>query len=210
MATRGHPKLTVRFYREASGSEPVRDWLKSLPAGERREVGIDVKTVQFGWPLGMPVVDHIDRDIWEVRTRLANRLARVLFVLEGSEMVLLHGFIKKERTTPKPDLGSGPPAVEEATEQFMKRNLHIGSDFDDFLQEEGILDAVQAVAVKRVLAHQLEQGMKTKTAMARRMGTTRAQLDRLLDPDNPSATLATLVKAANAVGKRVKISLVNA
>lgn len=52
----------------------------------------------------MPVVDHIDRDIWEVRTRPANRLARVLFVLEGSEMVLLHGFIKKERTTPKPDL----------------------------------------------------------------------------------------------------------
>jgi predicted XRE-type DNA-binding protein len=96
----------------------------------------------------------------------------------------------------------------------MKRNPHIGSDFDEFLHQEGILDAVQAVAVKRVLAHQLEQGMKanqlTKTAMARRMGTTRAQLDRLLDPDNPSATLATLVKAANAVGKRVKISLVNA
>lgn len=95
----------------------------------------------------------------------------------------------------------------------MKRNAHIGSDFDEFLHEEGILDAVQAVAVKRVLAHQLEHGMKakqlTKTAMARRMGTTRVQLDRLLDPDNPSATLATLVKAANAAGKRVKISLVN-
>lgn len=96
----------------------------------------------------------------------------------------------------------------------MKRNPHIGSDFDDFLREEGILDEAQAAAVKRVLAHQLEQGMKakhlTKTSMARRMGTTRAQLDRLLDPDNPSATLASLVKAANAVGKRVKISLVNA
>ena len=76
------------------------------------------------------------------------------------------------------------------------------------------LDEVQAVAIKRVLAHQLEQGMKakqlTKTAMARRMGTTRAQLDRLLDPDNPSATLASLFKAASALGKRVKISLVNA
>ena len=104
MATRSLPKLTVRFYRELSGTEPVRDWLKSLPADERREIGIDIKTVQFGWPLGMPVVGHIERDIWEVRTRLTNRLARVLFVLEGSEMVLLHGFIKKERTTPKPDL----------------------------------------------------------------------------------------------------------
>lgn len=96
----------------------------------------------------------------------------------------------------------------------MKRNPHIGSDFDDFLRDEGFLDEVQTVAVKRVVAFQLERAMKaerlTKTEMARRMGTTRAQLDRLLAPDNPSATLASLVKAANAVGKRLKISLVNA
>jgi antitoxin HicB len=96
----------------------------------------------------------------------------------------------------------------------MKRNPHKGSDFDDFLKEEGIFDEVQALAVKRVLAHQLERGMKakclTKTAMAKRMGTTRAQLDRLLDPNNPSATLASVVKAANAIGKRVRISLANA
>jgi len=93
----------------------------------------------------------------------------------------------------------------------MKRNVHVGSDFDDFLKEEGLYDEAQAVAVKRVLAFQLEQDMKkarlTKTAMARRMGTTRAQLDRLLNPENPSTTLATLVKAAGALGKRVKISL---
>jgi antitoxin HicB len=93
----------------------------------------------------------------------------------------------------------------------VKRNVHIGSDFDDFLREEGIYDETHAVAVKRVLASQLEQDMKkarlTKTAMARRMGTTRAQLDRLLNPENPSTTLATLVKAARALGKQVKISL---
>ena len=95
-----------------------------------------------------------------------------------------------------------------------KRNPHIGSDFDAFLTEEGIYDEAQAIAVKRVLAHELEAGMQkaqlTKTAMAKRMGTTRAQLDRLLNPDNPATTLQTLVKAAGAVGKRVKISLVNA
>jgi len=95
----------------------------------------------------------------------------------------------------------------------MKRNPHIGSDFDSFLKDEGILDEVDAIAVKRALAHQLQRSMRarrlTKTAMAKRMGTTRAQLDRLLDPDNPSATLTTVVKAANAVGKRVKISLVS-
>lgn len=93
----------------------------------------------------------------------------------------------------------------------MKRNVHVGSDFDDFLHEEAIFDEAQAVAVKRVVAYQLEQSMKkarlTKSAMARRMGATRAQLDRLLNPENPSTTLTTLVKAAGALGKRVRISL---
>lgn len=93
----------------------------------------------------------------------------------------------------------------------MKRNPHVGSDFDDFLNEEKIFDEAQAIAVKRVLAFQLEQGMKesrlTKSAMAKRMGTTRAQLDRLLNPENPSTTLTTVVKAAGALGQRVKISL---
>lgn len=93
----------------------------------------------------------------------------------------------------------------------MKRNPHVGSDFDDFLREEKIFDESQAVAVKRVLSFQLERSMKksrlTKSAMAKRMGTTRTQLDRLLNPENPSTTLATVVKAAGALGKRVKISL---
>ena len=95
----------------------------------------------------------------------------------------------------------------------MKRNSHIGSNFDDYLREEGLFDETQAIAVKRVLAFELEKGMKkarlTKAAMAKRMGTTRAQVDRILNPDNPSTTLQTLVKAADAVVKRVKISLVN-
>lgn len=60
--------------------------------------------MQFGWPVAMPVVDHVDGDIWEVRTRLATRIARVLFAIEGAVMVLLHGFVKKERKTPKADL----------------------------------------------------------------------------------------------------------
>jgi phage-related protein len=59
--------------------------------------------VQYGWPLGLPLVDHIEGDIWEVRTRLPNRIARVLFAFESDTMVLLHGFIKKDRATPKAD-----------------------------------------------------------------------------------------------------------
>jgi len=98
------PRLTVRFFRESSGAEPVRAWLKSLADDEKREIGTDIKTVQFGWPLGMPLVRHVEGGIWEVRSRLASRIARVLFVLEFGNMVLLHGFIKKDRKTPKPDL----------------------------------------------------------------------------------------------------------
>ncbi len=87
-----------------AGGEPVRDWLKELPVLDRKTIGEDIKTVQFGWPLGMPLVAHLDSGIWEVRTRLSNRIARVLFVLDGDVMVLLHGFIKKEQKTPKPEL----------------------------------------------------------------------------------------------------------
>ncbi len=94
----------------------------------------------------------------------------------------------------------------------MERNPHVGSTLDDFLRESGSYDTVQAIAAKRVLAFQLEESMRkarlTKSEMARRMRTTRAQLDRLLDPDNPSTTLQTLVRAAGAVGKRLNISLV--
>lgn len=98
------PRLTVRFFRELSGAEPVREWLKSLPDEEKREIGTDIKTVQFAWPIGMPIVDHVEKDIWEVRSRLPTRIARVLFALESGEMILLHGFIKKDRKTPKRDL----------------------------------------------------------------------------------------------------------
>lgn len=98
------PILDVRFYATDMGSEPVREWLKLLPASERRTVGEDIKTVQFGWPLGMPLVRNMGGGIWEVRIRLENRIARVLFVLEGSTMVLLHGFIKKTQATPQADL----------------------------------------------------------------------------------------------------------
>lgn len=98
------PVLDVRFFQTHAGTEPVRDWLKGLAAADRKAVGEDIKTVQFGWPLGMPLVRHLEGDIREIRIGLDNRIARVLFTLEGSTMVLLHGFIKKQQATPKPDL----------------------------------------------------------------------------------------------------------
>ena len=96
--------LDVRFFKTEAGTEPVRDWLRELSATDRKLIGENIKTVQFGWPLGMPLVDHLGSDIWEVRTRLDTRIARTLFVIEGSTMVLLHAFIKKQQKTPKPDM----------------------------------------------------------------------------------------------------------
>ena len=98
------PILDIRFYATELGAEPVREWLKLLPAVDRKVIGEDMKTVQFGWPLGMPLVRSMGGGIWEVRIRLDNRIARVLFVLEGSTMVLLHGFIKKTQATSQSDL----------------------------------------------------------------------------------------------------------
>ena len=94
----------------------------------------------------------------------------------------------------------------------MKENRHVGSSFDDFLEEEGLLAEIEAVAIKRVIAFQLEQEMKarnlTKAALARRMNTSRAALDRLLDPENPSVTLLTLENAALALNKTLAIQMV--
>ena len=95
-----------------------------------------------------------------------------------------------------------------------KRTDHRGSTFDSFLEEEGIREQAEAVAIKRVLAWQLERAMqeqqKTKQAMARQIHTSRSQLDRLLDPRNASVTLDTIARAARAVGKRLIIRMTDA
>ncbi len=98
------PILSVAFFRTASGNEPVREWLKSSPREERRIIGEDIKTVQFGWPLGMPLVRKLSRNLWEVRSRLPDRIARIIFTTGEGRMVLLHGFIKKTQQTPKEEL----------------------------------------------------------------------------------------------------------
>jgi phage-related protein len=96
--------VPVIFYRTASGREPVRDWLKSLPSEERKTIGEDIKTVQFGFPLGMPLVRKLKPNLWEVRSTLPNRIARTLFTISDDNIVLLHGFIKKSQKTPAEDL----------------------------------------------------------------------------------------------------------
>jgi len=94
----------------------------------------------------------------------------------------------------------------------MKKKGHVGSSFDDWLKEEGLYEEVTASAIKRVIARQLDalmvdQGL-TKSELAKRMKTSRAQLDRLLDPENESVTLGTLTRAARAVGRHLRMELV--
>lgn len=98
------PILKVVFFKTASGREPVREWLRSLVPDARKAIGCDIKTTQYGWPLGMPLIRKLERDLWEVRSDLPAGIARVMFTVEERHMVLLHGFVKKSQKTPAADL----------------------------------------------------------------------------------------------------------
>ena len=105
--------LDVYFYKTEQDNEPVRQWLQGLSSTDKKRIGEDIKTVQFGWPLGMPLVKHLDGDLWEVRVQLSKRIARVLFVLDGNSMVLIHGFIKKQQKISKADLDLAKDRVKK-------------------------------------------------------------------------------------------------
>ena len=98
-------RLPVKFYRTEAGREPVRDWLKELAPDERKVIGTDIKTVEFGWPIGMPTCRLMGKGLYEVRSNLPDgTIARVFFCTYQEEMVLLHGFIKKTQKTPAQEL----------------------------------------------------------------------------------------------------------
>ena len=98
------PVLKVVFFKTASGKEPVREWLRDLAPGVRKDIGYDIKTAQYGWPLGMPLIRKLERDLWEVRSEFPAGIARVMFTVQEQHMVLLHGFVKKSQKTPASDL----------------------------------------------------------------------------------------------------------
>lgn len=98
-------KIEVVFYQTPMGTEPVREWLKSLNKNDKIIIGEDIKTVEFGWPIGMPTCKGLGKGLYEVRSNISdNKIARVIFTIVGHYMVLLHGFIKKSQQTPKPDM----------------------------------------------------------------------------------------------------------
>lgn len=96
--------LTVRFFKTPAGNEPVRDWLKKQPTEDKKIIGQDIKTVEYLWPVGYPKVTKLDKDLWEVRTGLSDRICRIFFTVWNGFMVLLHGIIKKNQKPSKQDL----------------------------------------------------------------------------------------------------------
>jgi phage-related protein len=109
--------LRVVFFKTDLDTEPVRVWLRELDRPDRKTIGEDIKTVQFGWPVGMPLVRKLGADLWEVRSRLRQRIARVIFTVQSDLMVLLHGFIKKSPKTPIADLNTAKKRLAQFKEQ---------------------------------------------------------------------------------------------
>ena len=107
------PRLPAVFFKSRGGAEPVRDWLKGLAKSDRRAIGEDIAYVQYKWPIGRPRVDHVRGSIWEVRTRLDNRIARTLFAVANGQMILLHGFLKTTRRTPGSEIDTATKRLKE-------------------------------------------------------------------------------------------------
>ena len=96
--------LPVAFFRLDSGRELVREWLRGLDRESRRSIGQDIKTLQFGWPVGMPLARKMGDDLWELRSMLPWGIARTFFTVHRATIVLLHGFVKKSGKTPAKEL----------------------------------------------------------------------------------------------------------
>ena len=98
-------KITSLFYENANGKKPVREWLLSLDKADRKIIGEDIKTVEYGFPIGMPICRKLGSKLYEVRSNISDkRIARVIFTVMSDYMVLLHGFIKKDQKTPKSEI----------------------------------------------------------------------------------------------------------
>lgn len=98
-------RLLAVFYQMESGNEVVLDWLRSLDVADRRQIGFDLKDVEYGWPVGMPLCRSLGNGLWEVRSNISHgRIARLIFCTQDENIVVLHGFVKKTQKTPKNDL----------------------------------------------------------------------------------------------------------
>lgn len=96
--------IPVSFYKEVSGREPVKEWLRELEKDDRKTIGADIRTLQIDWPVGEPLVSPFGNGLWELKSKLENRISRIFFVFNDGHIILLHGFIKKTQKTPPNEL----------------------------------------------------------------------------------------------------------
>lgn len=107
-------RVPAVFYRTMQGASPVRDFLLGLLREDRRVIGNDIATVEYGWPVGKPICAPVGLGLWEVRSNLTSkRIARVLFTIHEGQMVLLHGFVKKTQKTPQAALDLARDRMKE-------------------------------------------------------------------------------------------------
>ncbi len=110
------PEIPVQFFQTAAGKEPVRDWLRTLDVEDRQTIGQDLMRVQIGWPIGMPLVRSLKDGLWELRSDLqSNKTSRLLLCFHQSQLIVLHGFIKKTQKTPASDLDLARRRMMEVT-----------------------------------------------------------------------------------------------
>lgn len=110
-------EIPIRFYVSESGRSPVLDWLRGLDKADRHNIGLDLMRVQFGWPIGRPLVGSLKDGLWEVRSALpSQRIARVILCFHDGRLVVLHGFIKKTQKIPADDLALARQRMKEVTE----------------------------------------------------------------------------------------------
>lgn len=114
--------LRTLFFRTQAGNEPVREWLRDLPLPEKKIIGADLLAVQWKWPIGKPLVDSMGSGLWEVRSSLGDRIARVFFIVVDEEIILLHGIIKKTRTAPRQELDTARKRQSSYMKEQQKRN----------------------------------------------------------------------------------------
>lgn len=98
--------IPVLFFRLDFGREPVREWLKDLSRDNRKSIGGDIKTLQFGWPVGMPLARKMGNDLWELRPAVSSGIARTFFTIYQNRIILLLGFVKKSQKTPSNELAT--------------------------------------------------------------------------------------------------------
>src|SRR6266542_1394017 len=139
--------LPAVFFRTETGREPVRQWLKELPRNERKIIGEDIMTVQFRWPLGMPLVDHVGAGIWEVRSKLPTRIARTLFLcMKAKSSCCMDSLRRQGKHQRKTELWLCS-AKMPTSKASISKNTPRGSNFVNFLRHYPVLAAMHVAAL---------------------------------------------------------------